>query len=261
VFGTDIFHTTEQEYDKAGGSPAGGADYPRREARAPLPRLDLSDAERHRVVADACAGPARGFRRIEIKAGTKYARDGEVFGFEPREIHAERCEELEIVLDNSDQIRHDLMIVGLNPAFALNVLGPNVASARFVTPDQDITLTFHCHVATHEKVGMAGRLVVGRGSERLAQGAPAPPATTAPPTAPAEAIFHGTGTVIAVLPRLDRLIVSHEEIKGFMPAMEMSYPVEPVGLLDGLHRGDQIAFSINGANSTITAVKVIGAGR
>jgi Cu/Ag efflux protein CusF len=253
VFGPDVFHTTEQDYDKHVDPPAGGAfDYPRREAHAALPRLDLIDAERHRVVADACAGRPRGFRRIEIKAGTKYARDGEVFGFEPREIHAERCEEIEIVLDNSDQIRHDLMILGLNPVFALNVLGPNVASARFVTPDQDVTLVFHCHVATHEKVGMAGRLVVGRGGERLAQ-----TGATAPPAAPAEAIFRGTGTVIAVLPRLDRLIVSHQEIKGFMPAMEMSYAVEPAGLLDGLHRGDRIEFSINGANATITAVTVI----
>ena len=133
------------------------------------------------------------------------------------------------------------------------VLGPNQASARLVVPDQDITLTFHCHVATHEKVGMAGRLVVGRGGAALAQ--------ADPPGAAGEASFHGTGTVIAILSRLKRLIVNHEEIKGFMPAMEMTYVVEPAGLLDGLNRGDRIEFSINGANSTITAVKVIGAGR
>jgi len=44
-------------------------------------------------------------------------------------------------------------------------------SARFVTPDEDVTLFFHCHVATHDKVGMKGRLVVGKGGEpkRLAQ--------------------------------------------------------------------------------------------
>ncbi len=99
---------------------------------------------------------------------------------------------------------------------------------------------------------MAGRLVVGRGGAALAQAAPGDAG---------EAGFHGTGTVIAILSRLNRLIVNHEEIKGFMPAMEMGYPVEPVRLLDGLNRGDRIEFSINGANSTITAVKVIGAGR
>ena len=65
-----------------------------------------------------------------------------------------------------------------------------VASARFVTPDEDVTLMFHCHVATHEKVGMAGRLIVGRGGERLAQARRAqrrrpPPAERRSFTAPA----------------------------------------------------------------------------
>jgi len=99
---------------------------------------------------------------------------------------------------------------------------------------------------------MAGRLIVGRGRERLAQ-ADAP--------APAGQIFHGAGKVIAALPRVNRLIVSHPEIKGFMPAMEMSYPVDPPTLLGGLKSGDRIEFTIDGARTTITAVKVIEAGK
>jgi Cu/Ag efflux protein CusF len=146
------------------------------------------------------------------------------------------------------------MILGLDPLFALNVLGPNVASARFVTPDEDITLPFHCHVATHDKMGMSGRLIVGRGGERLAQ-------ASGPAPAAAGQSFQGTGIVIAALPRLSRLIVNHPEIKGFMPAMEMSYPVDPGKLLDGVKRGDKIEFTIDAASSTITAVKVIEAGR
>ena len=254
VFDPKIFHSTEATYDdRTPDPPAGGAfDYPRRAALGPLPRLDLIDAEKHRVVAHSCAGSPRAHRRIAIKAGRKFAREGEVWGFEPREIHAERCEEVEIVLDNEDEVRHDLMILGLDPQFALNVLGPNAASARFVTPDEDITLPFHCHVPTHEKMGMAGRLIVGRGRERLAQ-ADAP--------APAGQIFHGAGKVIAALPRVNRLIVSHPEIKGFMPAMEMSYPVDPPTLLGGLKSGDRIEFTIDGARTTITAVKVIEAGK
>ena len=39
-----------------------------------------------------------------------------------------------------------------------------------------------------------------------------------------------TETVFAV-PGVGRLIVNHEEIKGFMAAMEMSYPVAPPSLL------------------------------
>ncbi len=225
-----------------------------------MPRLDVIDAEKHRIVANSCAGKPRGFRRVEIKAGVRFARDGEVWGFEPREIHAERCEEVEIVLDNEDEIRHDLMILGLNPEFALNVLGPNVASARFVTPDEDVTLNFHCHVPTHEKMGMAGRLIVGRGGAKVAQGMPGAVPVQAVPGQGAGAAaqsFTGTGTVIAAVPRVNRLIVNHGEIKGFMPAMEMSYAARP-GLLDGLNPGDKIEFTIDGVTSTITGVKVVG---
>ena len=155
--------------------------------------------------------------------------------------------------------RSDLMILGLNPEFALNVLGPNVASARFVTPDEDITLNFHCHVATHEKMGMAGRLIVGRGGTKVAQGTPVATPVQATPgqASAAPQSFSGTGTVIAAVPRVNRLIVNHGEIKGFMPAMEMSYAARP-GVIDGLNPGDKIEFTIDGATSTVTAAKVIG---
>src|SRR5262249_52279976 len=96
VFDPQIFGTTAENYEKAGPTPppAGGPfDYPTREQHAALPRLDLIDAERHRPVADACPERPRGKRRITVKAGRKYAREGEVYAFEPRELHAERCEE------------------------------------------------------------------------------------------------------------------------------------------------------------------------
>ena len=37
-------------------------------------------------------------------------------------------------------------------------------------------------------------------------------------------LYNGVGVVIATVPRGGRLIVNHEEIPGFMAAMEMSYP-------------------------------------
>ena len=74
-------------------------------------------------------------------------------------------------------------------------------------------------------------------------------------------IFHGTGTVVAALPRLNRLIVNHPEIKGFMPAMEMSYAVSAPTLLEGVKAGDEIEFDVDAGSSTITRVKVIGAGK
>jgi len=187
-----------------------------------------------------------------VKAGRQYAREGEVFAFEPREIHAERCEEVEIVLENNDEVRHDLMIPGLNPIFALNVVGPDTESARFITPDEDVTLFLHCHVPIHDKVGMIGKLIVGKGGEPkvLAQ-APAAESNT----------YKGVGVVIATVPRMNRLIVNHEEIKGFMAAMEMSYPVTPPDLLNSLNPGDKIGFTIDAGKSTIVAIEVIEAAK
>jgi Cu/Ag efflux protein CusF len=255
VFDPKIFNSTIGSYEKGwpDAPPTGGTfDYPRREALAALPRQDLIDAERHRPVASSCDDRPRSTRRVVVKAGRQYAREGEVFAFEPREIHAERCEEVEIVLENNDEVRHDLMIPGLNPIFALNVVGPDTESARFVTPDEDVTLFLHCHVPIHDKVGMIGKLVVGKGGEPkvLAQ-APAAESKT----------YKGIGMVIATIPRMNRLIVNHEEIRGFMAAMEMSYPVTPPDLLNGLNPGDKIGFTIDAGKSTIVAIEVIEAAK
>ena len=185
-----------------------------------------------------------------VKAGRQYAREGEVFAFQPRDLRVGRCEEVEVVLENTDEVRHDLMIPGLSPLFALNVLGPGTVSGSFVTPDQDITLFLHCHIPAHDKVGMMGKLIVGKGS----------PLKTVTPTLMLQKdtkSYNGVGIVISTAPRAGRLIVNHEEIKGFMSAMEMSYPVAPQSLLNGLNTGDKIRFTIDGAKSTVTSIQVI----
>ncbi len=201
--------------------------------------------EQHRIVARSCEKP-RGFRRIEMKGGTKFAREGEVFAFEPREIRAERCEEVEIVLENTDAVRHALMLPGLNPMFALEFTGRGVRSLRFVTPDEDITLEFHCHVPTHEHLGMLGELIVGNGGK--------PPAREAPPPGTAR-LFEGIGVVVAVDPRKYRLVLTHGEIKGFMAAMvEMSFLVTPATLLKGIEPGDKVRFTIDADKRAIVDV-------
>ena len=254
VFDPKMFGTTIENYEKGWPltPPAGGAfEYPKREPAGALPRLDLIDAERHRVVATACPERPRGARRIVVKAGRRYAREGEVFAFEPRDLRVGRCEEVEIVLENTDDVRHDLMIPGLNPIFALNVVGPDVATARFVTPDEDVTLLLHCHIAAHDKVGMLGKLIVGKGGE------PKTALQTSSATAPKS--FQGIGVVVATVPRAGRLIVNHEAIPGFMAAMEMSFAVTTPSLLNGLKAGDRIRFSIDGARSAVTAIELIEA--
>ena len=203
--------------------------------------------EQHRIVATSCEQP-RGFRRINMKGGTKFAREGEVFAFEPRLIRAERCEEVEIVLENTDAVRHALMLPGLNPMFSLEFTGRGVKSLRFVTPDEDVTLEFHCHVPTHEQLGMLGELIVGKGGK--------PPARDAPPPGTAR-LYRGVGIVISVDARAGRIVVDHEEIKDFMAPMVMSYQVIPARLLQAISAGDKVRFTIDAGQRAIVEVEPI----
>ena len=208
--------------------------------------------EQHQIVATSCEQP-RGFRRIEMKGGTKFAREGEVFAFEPREIRAERCEEVEIVLENTDTVRHALMLPGLNPMFTLEFTGRGVKSLRFVTPDEDVTLEFHCHVPTHEQLGMHGRLIVGLGGEPDAQPGAQPAAL---------GLQIGVGVVVGVDERQSRIVVDHEEIPGYMAPMVMSYLVTPASLLSGLSAGDRVRYGIDPDKRAIVLLERLqGGGR
>ena len=205
----------------------------------------------HQIVATSCKQP-RGFRRIEIKGGTKFAREGEVFAFEPREIRVERCEEVEIVLENTDAVRHALMLPGLNPMFTLEFTGRGIKGLRFVTPDEDVTLEFHCHVPTHEQLGMLGELIVGKGGKKE-------PALPAGKLVAAKRLFEGVGVIVAVQPRKSRLVLTHEEIKGFMaPMIEMSFKVTPAALLQGLEPEDNVRFTIDADKRAIVDVAPLG---
>lgn len=241
-----IFHTTHSDYEK-------GLDthetenthhsHPvQKDAATPSLQHDHT-LESHQVVATSCAQP-RGFRQINMKAGTQFAREGEVYGFEPRIIQAEPCEEVEIVLENTDSVRHALMLPGLNPMFMLEFTGPGVQRGRFVTPDQDITLDIHCHVETHEKMGMHAQLIVGKGGKQKMHIGE----TTA------KKLHEGIGVVVAIQPRKNQIVIDHGEIKGFMAAMVMGFPVKPVTLLKDLQPGDHIRFTIDEEQGAIVKI-------
>ncbi len=115
-----------------------------------------------------------------------------------------------------------------------------------MTPDEDVTLEFHCHVPTHERLGMLGELIVGKGGK--------PPVREAPPAGTAR-LFEGIGVVVAVYPRNNRLVLNHEEINGFMAAMaEMSFMVTPATLLNGIEPGDKVRFTIDADKRAIIDV-------
>ena len=70
-------------------------------------------------------------------------------------------------------------------------------------------------------------------------------------------VFHGVGVVKAIGAATGWLTLNHEDIKGFMPAMEMIYRTDPPTLVAGLSVGDKVAFDIDAKHFTIVGVTVV----
>ncbi len=70
-------------------------------------------------------------------------------------------------------------------------------------------------------------------------------------------IFQGHGIVRAVQPGTGALTLSHDDIKGFMPAMEMMYRVRTPEVSKGLRPGDTIDFTIDAAKYIILDAKLV----
>jgi mono/diheme cytochrome c family protein len=64
----------------------------------------------------------------------------------------------------------------------------------------------------------------------------------------------GEGTVIALRPEKQELVLEHGEIKGFMEAMTMGYKTDPTSLLNTVKPGDKVRFTIDTAARTITKI-------
>jgi len=56
--------------------------------------------------------------------------------------------------------------------------------------------------------------------------------------------FDVEGVVAAIHEDRDVIEVVHDDIPGYMPAMQMPFPVEEPALLDGLRMGDQVRFHL-----------------
>jgi Cu/Ag efflux protein CusF len=69
--------------------------------------------------------------------------------------------------------------------------------------------------------------------------------------------FHAQGVVRAVLPELNVLVVTHDDIAGYMPPMTMGFRVATPRLLDGVEVGDSVRFVLRGTvpNLFITGVQ------
>jgi Cu/Ag efflux protein CusF len=63
------------------------------------------------------------------------------------------------------------------------------------------------------------------------------------------------GTVIAVVPASQELVVKHGDITGFMEAMTMGYPAQPASLLKGVQAGDTVRFTIDTEEKAIVRLE------
>jgi Cu/Ag efflux protein CusF len=55
----------------------------------------------------------------------------------------------------------------------------------------------------------------------------------------------GEGTVIAVVPSSNQIVLDHKAIAGFMDAMTMGYQVNPPSLAAGIQAGDTVRFTLD----------------
>jgi Cu/Ag efflux protein CusF len=73
----------------------------------------------------------------------------------------------------------------------------------------------------------------------------------------AEGLFYGRGLVKAVEPGTGWLTLSHNDIMGCMPAMEMMFRVRALDVSRNLRPGDTIDFTLDGGDYVILDAKLV----
>jgi Cu/Ag efflux protein CusF len=72
--------------------------------------------------------------------------------------------------------------------------------------------------------------------------------------------FHAEGVVRAVLPEMGLVVITHEEIAGYMPAMTMGFRATSPKVYDAVEVGDAVRFTLGGVppNLALTAIEKLG---
>ena len=75
-----------------------------------------------------------------------------------------------------------------------------------------------------------------------------------------ERVFRARGVVRAIVPEINVIVLSHEDIAGFMPPMTMGFRAQDPKLYDGVKVGDVLAFTLRGVppNVVITELRKEG---
>lgn len=66
--------------------------------------------------------------------------------------------------------------------------------------------------------------------------------------------MEGEGTIVAVLPDRDQVVIDHEPIGDMMDAMVMGFTVADPKLLEDLKEGQAVTFKLRGHDMVITEI-------
>lgn len=69
------------------------------------------------------------------------------------------------------------------------------------------------------------------------------------------------GVVRSVLPEINVLVVTHEEIPGVMPSMTMGFRAATSRLYTGLQVGDRVRFTLKGVPPNVTIIAITREGK
>jgi protein SCO1/2 len=72
----------------------------------------------------------------------------------------------------------------------------------------------------------------------------------------ADRIYHGVGVIEEIHKDRATVQINHEDIKDFMPAMNMPFQVKDVGLLDSFSVGDRIKFGLQSTPAGLVVVEM-----
>lgn len=78
-----------------------------------------------------------------------------------------------------------------------------------------------------------------------------------PTLGPRQKLVTGNGTVVALRPEKQQVVLEHGPITGFMDAMTMGYKVSPDSLLQRVKPGDKVRFTIDTEARAITRLDAV----
>ena len=76
-----------------------------------------------------------------------------------------------------------------------------------------------------------------------------------------ERVFDAQGVVRAVLQEINVVVLTHDDIGGFMPAMTMGFRIRDPQLLQGVAVGDTVRFKLRGVPPNLVIVEIAKQGK